>query len=63
MPSGQKWTDVGQAFAIDQLDDNFATATPTYYGHWGAGSNTPAVTDTALQTPNNEARVQIMAGS
>ncbi len=63
MAVGQKWTNVGQGFAIDQLDDNFATASPTYYGHWGAGSTTPAVGDTALVTPNDEARVQIVAGS
>lgn len=60
---GSKWTDVGQAFAIDQLDDNTASATPAYYGAWGAGGNTPAVTDTTLQTENAEARTQILAAA
>lgn len=63
MAVGQKWTDVGQAFAIDQLDDNTASATPTYYGAWGSGSTTPAVGDTALVSENAEARTQIVAGS
>jgi len=63
MAIGQKWTDVGQGFAIDQLDDNTASATPTYWGAWGAGSNTPAVGDTALQTENAEARTQILAAA
>ena len=48
MAAGVIWTDVGQAFAIDQLDDNTASATPVYYGAWGAGTATPAVGDTAL---------------
>lgn len=63
MAVGQKWTDVGQAFAIDQLDDNTATATPTYFGAWGAGVTTPAVTDTILVTENPEARTAIGIGS
>lgn len=64
MAVGQKWTDLGQAFAIDQLDDNTATATPTYFGAWGSGSATPAVTDTVTQfTQNPEARVQILAAA
>lgn len=63
MATGQKWTDVGQAFAIDQLDDNTASASPTYYIGWGSGSTTPAVGDTALVSENAEARTQIVAGS
>lgn len=63
MAVGQKWTDVGQAFAIDQLDDNTASATPTYYIGWGSGATTPAVGDTALVSENAEARTQIVAGS
>ncbi len=63
MATGQKWTDAGQAWAVDQLDDNTATAAPVYYGAWGAGGTTPAVTDTALQTENAEARTLIAAGS
>ena len=63
MAVGQKWTDVGQAFAIDQLDDNTASATPTYFGAWGSGSTTPAITDTALVSENAEARTSIPAGS
>lgn len=62
MAVGQKWTDKGQEFAIDQLDDNFATATPVYWGAWGSGSATPAVGDTVL-TEYPEARVQIVAGA
>lgn len=62
MATGQIFTDLGQAFAVDQLDANTATATPTWWLHWGAGSNTPAVTDTVLQTPNAESRVQITTG-
>ena len=63
MAVGQIWTNVGQAFAIDQLDDNTASATPTYYGAWGSGSTTPAVGDTALVSENAEARTQILVGS
>lgn len=64
MAVGQKWTDLGQAFAVDQLDDNTATATPPYFGAWGSGSATPAVTDTVTQfTQNPEARVQILAAA
>lgn len=63
MAIGQKWTDVGQGFAIDQLDDNTASATPTYHGAWGAGATTPAVGDTALVSENPEARTAIAAGS
>lgn len=60
---GSKWTDVGQSFAIDQLDDNTATASPTYYGAWGSDATTPAVTDTALIAENPEARTQILAAA
>lgn len=63
MAVGQKWTDVGQSFAVDQLDDNTASATPTYHGAWGSGSTTPAVGDTALVSENAEARTSIAAGS
>lgn len=64
MAVGQKWTDQGQAFAIDQLDDNTALATPTYWGAWGSNSTTPAVTDTVAQfTQHPEARVQILAAA
>lgn len=65
MAVGQKWTDGGQAFAIDQLDKNTAVAAASfsYFGAWGAGSNTPAVTDTTLQTENPEARTAIAAGN
>lgn len=63
MAVGVIWTNVGQGFAVDQLDDNTATATPTYYGAWGSGSTTPAVGDTALVTENAEARTQILAAS
>lgn len=64
MAVGIKWTDVGQAYAVDLLDLNTrAGAASTYFGAWGAGSNTPAVGDTALQTENPEARTSIPAGS
>ena len=64
MAVGVKWTDVGQAYAIDLLDLNTrAGAASTYFGAWGAGSNTPAVGDTTLQTENPEARTAIPAGS
>lgn len=63
MAAGQVWTNVGQAFAIDQMDDNTATASPAYYGAWGSGSTTPAVGDTALVSENAEARTQILAAS
>lgn len=65
MAVGQKWTDLGQAFAIDQLDKNTAVAAGSfsYYGGWGSGGTTPAVTDTALVSENAEARTAIAAGS
>lgn len=65
MAVGQKWTDAGQLFAIDQLDENtaIAAASFTYFGAWGAGGNTPAVGDTALQTENAEARTAILAAN
>ena len=65
MATGQKWTDVGQAFAIDQLDKNTAVVGTgfSYFGAWGAGATTPAVTDTALVSENAEARTSIPAGS
>lgn len=65
MAVGQKWTDAGQAFAIDQLDKNtaIAAASFSYFGAWGSGSTTPAVTDNALVSENPEARTAIPAGS
>lgn len=65
MAVGQKWTDAGQSFAIDQLDKNTAVAAASfsYFGAWGSGSTTPAVTDTALVSENAEARTAIPAGS
>ncbi len=65
MATGQKWTDVGQAFAIDQLDKNTAVAAASfsYFGAWGSGATTPAVGDTALVSENAEARTSVPAGS
>lgn len=65
MAVGAKWVDVGQAFAIDQLDKNTAVAAGSfsYFGAWGSGSTTPAVGDTALVSENPEARTAIPAGS
>lgn len=65
MATGQVWTDVGQAWAIDQLDKNTAVAAASfsYYGNWGSGSTTPAVTDTTLVSENAESRVAIAAGA
>lgn len=65
MAVGSKWTDVGQSFAVDQLDKNtaIAAASFSYFGAWGAGGNTPAIGDTTLQTENAEARTSIPAGS
>lgn len=64
MAVGIKWTDAGQAYAIDLLDLNTRDgAAGTYFGAWGAGGNTPAVGDTTLQTENPETRVAIPAGS
>lgn len=64
MATGQKWTDVGQAFAIDQLDKNTAVAAASfsYFGAWGSGATTPAVGDTALVSENAESRTAIAAG-
>lgn len=64
MATGQKWTDIGQGYAVDLLDLNTrGAAASTYFGAWGAGSTTPAVTDTALVSENAEARTSIPAGS
>lgn len=65
MATGTKWTDKGQAFAIDQLDKNTAVAAASfsYFGAWGSGSTTPAVTDNALVSENAEARTSIAAGA
>lgn len=64
MAAGQIWTNVGQAYAIDLLDPNTRGAQSTsYFGAWGSGSNTPAITDTALQTEAAPARASIPNGS
>lgn len=65
MATGAKWTDVGQAFAVDQLDKNTAVAAASfsYFGAWGSGSTTPAVGDTALVSENAESRTSIAAGA
>lgn len=64
MAVGVKWTDAGQAYAVDLLDLNTrAGAASTYFGAWGSGSTTPAVGDTTLQSENPEARTAIPAGS
>lgn len=65
MAVGAKWTDNGQAFAVDQLDKNTAVAAASfsYFGAWGSGSTTPAVTDNALASENPESRTSIPAGS
>lgn len=52
------WTDAGQAHAVDCLDPATRGSQPsTYYGSWGSGATAPAVTQTALVTEHNEARV------
>jgi hypothetical protein len=65
MAVGQKWTDNGQAFAIDQLDKNTAVAAASfsYFGAWGSSNTTPTVTDNALVAENAEARTSIPAAS
>lgn len=64
MAIGQKWTDAGQAYAIDLLDVNTRSGlVTTYHGTWGASAQTPAVTDTALISENPEARTVIGIGS
>lgn len=65
MATGQKWTDKGQEFAIDQLDKNTAVAAASfsYFGAWGSSGTTPAVTDNALGSENAEARTSIPSGS
>ncbi len=65
MAVGQKWLDAGQAFAIDQLDENtaLAAASWTYFGAWGSSATTPAVTDNALVAENPEARTAILAAN
>jgi hypothetical protein len=65
MATGQAWTDKGQEFAIDQLDKNTAVAAASfsYYGAWGSGATTPAVTDNALVSENAESRTSIAAGN
>lgn len=63
MPTGQKWTDAGQAFVTSQLYVSTASASPTYYGAWGSNATTPAVSDTGLLGELPETRVQIAAGN
>lgn len=65
MATGQIFTNNGQALVVDQLDKNTAVVGTSlaYFGAWGAGNTTPAVTDNALVTENAEARVSIAAGS
>lgn len=65
MATGQKWTDIGQGWAIDQLDPNTAVAggSITYTGGWGASNQTPAVTDTDLISANPESRTTITSGN
>lgn len=64
MATGIKWTDVGQAYAVDALDLNTrAGIASTYFGAWGSDGTTPAVTDTALVAENPESRTSIPAGS
>lgn len=64
MAVGQKWTDVGQAYAIDLLDLNTRSGVVgTYFGAWGAGATTPAIADTALVSENPEARTAILAAN
>lgn len=66
MAVGQIFTNLGQALVVDQLDKNTAVAggTLTYYGAWGSGNATPAVTDTVTQfTQHPESRVAIAAGA
>ena len=65
MAVGQKWTDNGQALGVDQLDKNTAVvgSSLSYFGAWGSGSTTPAVTDNALVSENAESRVSIAAGA
>jgi hypothetical protein len=51
------WVDVGQEKCVDLIDTNTRAAVPTvFFGHWGSGSTAPAVTQTALVTPNAESR-------
>lgn len=64
MAVGSKWTDAGQAYAVDLLDLNTrGGASSTYFGAWGSGSTTPAISDTALVSENPESRTSIPAGS
>lgn len=64
MAIGSKWTDVGQAYAVDLLDVNTRSGVATtYFGAWGSSSTTPAVGDTTLGSENPEARTSIPVGS
>lgn len=58
MATGSKWTDLGQSFAIDALNNATRGGLgATYTGAWGSGATTPAVTDVALVSENPETRV------
>lgn len=65
MATGQKFTNFGQAWVVDQLDPNFAIAggSITYRGWWGDSGTTPAVTDTGVLTTPGESRVTITNGN
>lgn len=65
MATGQKFTNLGQAWVVDQLDPNFAIAggSITYRGWWGSDGTTPAVTDTGVLGTLAESRVSITNGN
>ncbi len=64
MAIGSKWTDVGQGYTIDLMDLNTRSGVSAlYFGAWGSGATTPAITDTALVTENAEARTAILAAN
>lgn len=65
MATGQKFTNLGQAWVVDQLDPNSAIAggSITYRGWWGSDSTTPAVTDTGVIGTLAESRVTITNGN
>ena len=49
------FTDVARALLVDAIDGTQLSA-PTYIG-WGTGTTTADDTDTALETPSSESRV------
>lgn len=64
MAIGQFFVGAGQALVIDLIDLNTRSGVAaTFFGAWGAGSNTPADGDTTLQTENPEARTAILAAN